>query len=407
MPSHLMPKSRNRRDITLEDLEDHYDTPLRHVSQKMGLSITMLKKICRRFGIQRWPHRQIRSINRSIAKICKDGETASQQKPGEVQEQIKRLENKRRLIICGASSGLQPNIRNAIFQAGAEELVNGYSSSDSSEGEGSGVPASPTNASRNVSWMVGDEIPKNMAVREALTQLGKRVEAKALKSRDNRNHKASGGDKLAKPSKATFNNNDCVSTPPVTPGFRFVIKKCHQGNEEDLGVLESHPQVGIKTVKPEHLPIFHPVATSFDLPGLHLMQNNCHEEGTRENIDMHGAMHTRSSNLSSTPPPGMLINSSMEMDHDHEKFSHSNDTWEPPLSTYSLLSSPRFLFEISNFTEPLANKAKQVEMVESDSESEEEVELLGGQVRMPLEALPPPPWIRYMKLALERERISC
>ncbi len=384
--SNRLIKSRNTRDITLEELEAHYDTPLRHVSRKMGLSTTMLKKICRRYGIQRWPHRQIRSIDRSIARIWQGGETASQQKPGEVQERIKRLENKKRFVICGASSGLQPNIRNAIFQAGAEELANGYSSSDSSEGEGSGTPALPTNASRNVSWMVSGKISKNMAVRKALTQLEKRVEAKALKSSDKRNHKAPGGDKLAKPSKATFNNNDYVSTPPFTPGFRFVMKKCHQGNEEDLGVPESHPQVGIKTVKPEHLPICHPVATSSDLPGLHLMQNNCHEEGTRESIDMHGAMHTLCSNLSSIPPPGMLMNSSMEMDHGHEKFSHSNDTWEPPLSTCSLLSSPRFLFEISNFTEALANKAKQVEIVES----EEEVELLGEQVRMPLEALPPP-----------------
>ncbi len=395
--SNRLIKSRNKRDITLEVLEAYYDTPLRHVSQKVGLSITMLKKICRSYGIQRWPHRQIRSINRSIAKICQHSETDFHQKPEEVQEQIKRLENKKRLIICGASSGLQSNVRNAIFQAGAEELANGYSSSDNLEGEGSLTPAPPTNASRNDSCMVGNEISKN-AVRKVLTQLEKRVEVKALKNSGKRNHKGSGGKNLAELSKATFNNN-CDSTPPFTPDYRFVMKKSHQGNEEHLGVPEWHPQARIKTVKPEHLPVCHPVATSHDFPGLHLIQNNCHEEELRKNIDMHGVMHTLSTSSSSNPPPGMLMNSSILVDHGHENFTHSNDTWEPPVSTYSLMSSPRFLFDISNFKEPLAYKTKQVEIVEPDSEYEEEVELLQGQVCMSLGALPPSPGARYIRLS--------
>ncbi len=387
MSSHLIPKFRKKRNITLEELEAQYDTPLVHVAQKMGLSITMLKKVCRGYGIQRWPHRQIRSINRSITKICKVGAT-SENKQGGVLERIKRLENKKRLISFGASSGLQSNIRNAIFLAEAEELANGYSSSNSSEEGRSGTPAPPTNASSEFSGIIGDEISKNIAIRKAVSKLEKKVEAKAMKNRGSCIHKESGGDELVKPPKATLNNN-CASTAPPTTGFRFVMKQYPQEKGVDLDVPESHPQVRMKTVKTEHLSTFQPAATSSDVPGLYLPQNTCHPEETSENVDMQAAMRALCNTFPATPSPGILINRSMEVDH--EKFSHSTDAWDPPLSTFSLLNSPRFIFDISNPTEPPSNKAKQVEVVDcdSDSESEEEMELLGQQVRMPLAALPP------------------
>ncbi len=255
----------------------------------------------------------------------------SEQERGAVQERIKRLENKKRLIICGASSGLQPTVRNAIFLTGTEELANDYSSSDSLDESKNGTPASPTNVPREVSWMVGDESSKkNMAIRKALSQLEKKAEAKALKNRDSRVHKASDRDKLVKPPDATFTNNGCISTPPPTQGFRFVTKKYPQEKGE-LVVPVSHPQVGMKTVKIGHLSAFQPDTTSFDTSGFRRMQNNCHQEEMSESVDMNGAVRTLCSNLSSTHSAGILLNSSTEADH--EKFSHTNDAWDPPLST--------------------------------------------------------------------------
>ncbi|CAI5740620.1 unnamed protein product [Hyaloperonospora brassicae] len=43
--------------------------PIAAVAQKFGICATLLKKICRRHGIQRWPHRQIRSLQRSIGVL--------------------------------------------------------------------------------------------------------------------------------------------------------------------------------------------------------------------------------------------------------------------------------------------------------------------------------------------------
>ncbi|KAI9918170.1 hypothetical protein PsorP6_012767 [Peronosclerospora sorghi] len=52
--------------VKLEDLRECFNMPIAAVARKFGICATLLKKICRRHGIQRWPHRQIRSLQKSI-----------------------------------------------------------------------------------------------------------------------------------------------------------------------------------------------------------------------------------------------------------------------------------------------------------------------------------------------------
>ena len=56
-------------ELTLELLQSYYNVPLAELAKELGLSLTLLKKICRKFGIQRWPHRQIRSLNKNAQGI--------------------------------------------------------------------------------------------------------------------------------------------------------------------------------------------------------------------------------------------------------------------------------------------------------------------------------------------------
>ncbi|CAM9775667.1 unnamed protein product [Chrysoparadoxa australica] len=121
----LQVSSKNRsasKRITLEALEAQYNVPLIDVAKSFGLSITMLKKICRKFGIQRWPHRQIRSLNRAICQLRQKEATASAADSAELARQIDKLDKKKRLVTKGASSGLQSTLRNAIFLANPEEI---------------------------------------------------------------------------------------------------------------------------------------------------------------------------------------------------------------------------------------------------------------------------------------------
>jgi len=55
--------------ITEDILREHFHLPLQVVAKKFGMCTTALKKLCRRFGISRWPHRQLRGIDKKIAAL--------------------------------------------------------------------------------------------------------------------------------------------------------------------------------------------------------------------------------------------------------------------------------------------------------------------------------------------------
>jgi hypothetical protein len=69
IPPTQSPSERGKRYgpvVQLEDLRKCFNMPIAAVAKKFGICATLLKKICRRYGIQRWPHRQIRSLQKSI-----------------------------------------------------------------------------------------------------------------------------------------------------------------------------------------------------------------------------------------------------------------------------------------------------------------------------------------------------
>lgn len=55
--------------ITLDMLRPHFEKPLAQVAQVFGICVTLLKKICRKNGLARWPHRQIIGLRKSIASM--------------------------------------------------------------------------------------------------------------------------------------------------------------------------------------------------------------------------------------------------------------------------------------------------------------------------------------------------
>jgi len=68
------------------------------VAKELGVCATVLKKICRRNGIPRWPHRKIKSLDKMIATL-----EASQPKTSEDQDRIAHevanLKNKKRFLV--------------------------------------------------------------------------------------------------------------------------------------------------------------------------------------------------------------------------------------------------------------------------------------------------------------------
>ncbi|CAH1437129.1 unnamed protein product [Lactuca virosa] len=55
--------------LNLEDLSKYFDLPIIEASKNLKVGLTVLKKKCREFGIPRWPHRKIKSLDGLISDL--------------------------------------------------------------------------------------------------------------------------------------------------------------------------------------------------------------------------------------------------------------------------------------------------------------------------------------------------
>lgn len=55
--------------LTLEELSQYFHLPINEAAEQLGICATVLKKICRSKGVQRWPHRKIKSLNNMIESL--------------------------------------------------------------------------------------------------------------------------------------------------------------------------------------------------------------------------------------------------------------------------------------------------------------------------------------------------
>ena len=80
--------------ITFEDLQTHFERPIVHVAKSYGICVTLLKKVCRKFGIQRWPNREIQSIKKSIASMEQLFDVTPNSQRRAIEDQIRVLQDK-------------------------------------------------------------------------------------------------------------------------------------------------------------------------------------------------------------------------------------------------------------------------------------------------------------------------
>ncbi|XVF52612.1 hypothetical protein PTKIN_Ptkin05aG0032100 [Pterospermum kingtungense] len=55
------------RNLTLKEIENYFHLPIQEAAKKMEFSATVVKKICRKYGLTRWPHRKIQSMEKKIS----------------------------------------------------------------------------------------------------------------------------------------------------------------------------------------------------------------------------------------------------------------------------------------------------------------------------------------------------
>ncbi|XP_050226369.1 protein RKD5 isoform X2 [Mercurialis annua] len=65
--------------IALEDLVKYFDLPIAEASRNLKVGLTVLKRKCREFGIPRWPHRKIKSLDSLIRNLQEEAERQKQE----------------------------------------------------------------------------------------------------------------------------------------------------------------------------------------------------------------------------------------------------------------------------------------------------------------------------------------
>jgi hypothetical protein len=55
--------------IGLETLSKYFHLPINDVAKELGVCATVLKKICRKNGIPRWPHRKVYYLTTFISHV--------------------------------------------------------------------------------------------------------------------------------------------------------------------------------------------------------------------------------------------------------------------------------------------------------------------------------------------------
>lgn len=67
--------------LKFEDVEPYFDLRLEDACERLGISTTSMKKICRQWYIQRWPFRKLKSLQTKLDKIKKQLKEDSEEDP--------------------------------------------------------------------------------------------------------------------------------------------------------------------------------------------------------------------------------------------------------------------------------------------------------------------------------------
>eukprot|EP01112_Ceratiomyxa_fruticulosa_P002412 TRINITY_DN1252_c0_g1_i5.p1 TRINITY_DN1252_c0_g1~~TRINITY_DN1252_c0_g1_i5.p1 ORF type:complete len:488 (+),score=99.70 TRINITY_DN1252_c0_g1_i5:591-2054(+) len=90
-------------NIGFDQLSKYFHLPINEVARELGICATMLKKICRRNGIPRWPHRKIKSLNKMIENAEASILTGNPDAEVCTRQEIEILKSKKALIMKNPS----------------------------------------------------------------------------------------------------------------------------------------------------------------------------------------------------------------------------------------------------------------------------------------------------------------
>merc|ERR1712137_272527 len=84
-------------EFTSDDLSSLFHMPINDASAKLGICSTLLKKLCRKNGVTRWPHRKVKSIQLLIEQS--EQQLALHPEDLSTQQQLYELKQKLQVLL--------------------------------------------------------------------------------------------------------------------------------------------------------------------------------------------------------------------------------------------------------------------------------------------------------------------
>lgn len=79
-------------------LQQYFHLPISEVAKELGVCATVLKKLCRKHGIPRWPYRKIKSLNKLITSL-EETKTDNEEEEQQRQSELRSLRKRKQEII--------------------------------------------------------------------------------------------------------------------------------------------------------------------------------------------------------------------------------------------------------------------------------------------------------------------
>ncbi|KAL1552317.1 hypothetical protein AAHA92_13128 [Salvia divinorum] len=90
--SHVASQRERAGKMRLRDLAKYFHLPINDAAKEMKLCPSAIKSVCRKEGLNRWPHRKIKSIQNEIAKVSRSISSAGGTERSRLVVEMQRLE---------------------------------------------------------------------------------------------------------------------------------------------------------------------------------------------------------------------------------------------------------------------------------------------------------------------------
>ena len=99
-------KRLQKKDIEIQRVAPYFHLPMHAAAKRLGICSTVLKKICRRHGLQRWPYRKLKCIDKILGNLQAEADLGDGDGDGApiqaILDQIEILRDQRRRMLFGA-----------------------------------------------------------------------------------------------------------------------------------------------------------------------------------------------------------------------------------------------------------------------------------------------------------------